>query len=136
MERGPSRGTEAPAAFQATLPAATSTEGSMNVISSLACLALLSAPADTVLLQFSTKSCPHCQAMQPVVARLAQQGVNVQVLDAEQRTDLRSQFRVNGVPTFVAVTGGQEIGRIEGLTSYEKLAALVGSRESIRDPPS
>src|SRR5205807_1951817 len=97
----------------------------MNVISSLACLALLSAPTDTILLQFSTKTCPHCQAMQPVVARLAQQGVNVQVIDAEQRTDLRSQFRVNGVPTFVAVTGGQEIGRIEGLTNYERLFALV-----------
>jgi thiol-disulfide isomerase/thioredoxin len=97
----------------------------MNVLSSLACLALLSAPADTVLLQFSTKACPHCQAMQPVITQLAQQGVNVQVIDAEQRTDLRSQFRVNGVPTFVAVSGGKEIGRIEGATSYERLAALV-----------
>src|SRR5438477_11358365 len=109
----------------ATLPTATSTEGSMNAISALACLALLSAPADTVLLQFSTKTCPHCQAMQPVVTRLAQQGINVQVIDAEQRTDLRSQFRVNGVPTFVAVSGGKEIGRIEGAASYEKLSALI-----------
>jgi thiol-disulfide isomerase/thioredoxin len=100
-------------------------EGSMNAISGLACLVLLSAPADTVLLQFSTKTCPHCQAMQPVVTRLAQQGVNVQVIDAEQRTDLRSQFRVNGVPTFVAVSGGKEVGRIEGGASYERLVALV-----------
>src|SRR5438105_15408109 len=101
----------------------------MNVISSLACLALLSAPTDTVLLQFSTQSCPHCQAMQPVIARLAQQGVTVQVIDAQQRPDLRTQFRVNGVPTFVALSSGQETGRIEGVTSYEKLAALVGGAE-------
>src|SRR3954449_1148443 len=100
-------------------------EGSMNAISGLAWLVLLSAPADTVLLQFSTKTCPHCQAMQPVVTRLAQQGVTVQVIDAEQRTDLRSQFRVNGVPAPGAASGGKEVGRIEGGASYERLVALV-----------
>src|SRR4029079_10187124 len=85
----------------------------------------VTSPGDTVLVEFAMQRCQHCQAMQPVVARLTQQGVNVQVVDAEQRADLRARFKVTGVPTFVAVSGGQEIGRIEGVASFEKLADLA-----------
>ena len=97
----------------------------MNAISSLAMLAILAAGNDPVLLQFSSQRCQHCQAMQPVVARLAQQGVEMQVIDVDQQLDVARQFKVNGVPTYLVVSGGREIGRIEGVTTYEKLAALL-----------
>ena len=97
----------------------------MNAVSSLALLAVLSAPGDTTLLQFSSQRCQHCQAMQPVVARLAEQGVAVQVIDVDQQLDVARQFKVNGVPTYIAVSGGREVGRVEGATSYEKLAGLM-----------
>lgn len=97
----------------------------MNAVSSLALLAILSAPGDTTLLQFSSQRCQHCQAMQPVVARLAEQGVAVQVIDVDQQLDVARQFKVNGVPTYIAVSGGREVGRVEGATSYEKLAGLM-----------
>jgi thioredoxin-like negative regulator of GroEL len=110
-------------------------EGSMSSFSSLALLAILavtgegtpSVPAtETTLLQFSSQQCQHCQSMQPVVAQLAQQGVNVQTIDVDQQLSVARQFQIAGVPTFVAVSGGREIGRIEGVTSPDKLAALVG----------
>jgi thiol-disulfide isomerase/thioredoxin len=100
-------------------------EGSMNAVSSFALLAVLAGSSDPVLVQFTSDRCPHCQAMQPIVAQLAQQGVPVQVINVAQQTDAARQFSVSGVPTFVAISSGRELGRIEGATSYQKLAALV-----------
>jgi S1-C subfamily serine protease len=101
-------------------------EGSMSVFSSLALWAVLGAAPDTTLLQFSSQRCQHCQSMQPVVAQLAQQGVNVQTIDVDQQLSVARQFQINGVPTYVAVSNGREVGRIEGVAPPDKLAALVG----------
>jgi S1-C subfamily serine protease len=99
----------------------------MSSFSSLALLAVLSASPDTTLLQFSSQRCQHCQSMQPVVAQLAQQGVKVQTIDVDQQLSVARQFQIAGVPTFVVVSGGREVGRIEGVTSAEKLGTLVGA---------
>src|SRR5262249_3212474 len=81
--------------------------------------------AETTLLQFTSQRCQFCQAMQPIVTQLAQSGVSVQPIDVDQQLPVARQFQVSGVPTFIAVSGGREIGRLEGVTSYEKLAALA-----------
>ena len=59
----------------------------------------------------------------------------MQVIDVDQQPDVAKQFRITGVPTYVAFKDGREIGRVEGAASYEKLAALwqgpgVGGRGS------
>ncbi len=103
----------------------------MNAVSSLLLTAIFSGapgvapPPETTLLEFTSQRCQFCQAMQPIVAQLAQQGVSVQPIDVDQQLPVARQFQVNGVPTFVAISGGREVGRIEGVTSYEKLAALT-----------
>lgn len=97
----------------------------MSSFSALALLAILGGAPETTLLQFSSQRCQHCQTMQPVVAQLAQQGVNVQVIDVDRQLSLAQQHRISGVPTFVAVSGGREVGRIEGVTTANKLAALL-----------
>jgi thiol-disulfide isomerase/thioredoxin len=110
----------------------------MSAISSLALLALLGVtqgdgtsthkagtPAPTTLVQFTSQRCTHCQAMQPIVSHLKQQGCPVQVVDVDQQPDVAKQFRVVGVPTYIAVAEGREVGRLEGATSYEKLAELL-----------
>src|SRR5439155_22645450 len=109
----------------------TSMEGSMNAVFSLVLAAIFSGapgaspPSDTTLLQFSSQRCQFCQAMQPIVAQLAQQGVSVQPIDVDQQLPVARQFQISVVPTFIAISGGREVGRIEGVTSYEKLAALM-----------
>jgi thiol-disulfide isomerase/thioredoxin len=97
----------------------------MHAFSSLALLAALSATGDSTLLEFASGRCTHCQAMQPAIAQLAQIGVSVQVIDVDQQPEVVRQFRITGVPTFVAVSSAGETGRIEGVTSADKLAALV-----------
>jgi S1-C subfamily serine protease len=102
-------------------------EGSMNPISALALAAILGAAPDATLLQFSSQRCQHCQSMQPVIAQLAQQGINVQVIDVDRQLSVAQQHQISGVPTFVAVSGGRELGRIEGVTTADKLVTLVGA---------
>jgi len=111
----------------------------MSAISSLALVALFAVPGDgmqsapragdATLVQFSSRRCVHCQAMQPIVSRLMQQGCPVQAVDVDQQPELAKQYRIAGVPTYVALKDGREIGRVEGAASYEKLAGLWG-RES------
>jgi S1-C subfamily serine protease len=63
--------------------------------------------------------------MQPLVQQLAAQGVAVQVVDVEQQLAVAQRHQVKGVPTFVALRGSQELGRIEGVTTADKLIALT-----------
>jgi thioredoxin 1 len=86
------------------------------------------------MVEFYSTTCPHCQAMAPVVSRLAVDfegralvgGVNV----AEEGA-LTQRHGVTAVPTFVFFRGGREVSRVVGETSYENLAAplrsLIGS---------
>ena len=108
----------------------------MNAVLSLAVLAAVSAPADMALLHFSSQRCPHCQAMQPIVAQLAQQGVPVQVIDVDQHLSVARDYKVQGVPTFVALRAGQEAGRIEGVTTAEKLLALTQTDKAATGTPA
>ena len=96
----------------------------MTALTALLALAALSANDETVLVQFTSQHCTHCQAMQPVLERMAGEGCPVQVIDVDQQPDVAQQFQIKGVPTFVALTRGQETGRVMGATSYERLVQL------------
>jgi thiol-disulfide isomerase/thioredoxin len=96
----------------------------MTAFASLLLLAALGANDETVLVQFTSQNCTHCRAMQPVLERMAGEGCPVQVIDVDQQPDVAQQFQIKGVPTFVALTRGQETGRVMGAASYDKLVQL------------
>lgn len=82
------------------------------------------APGEAVLVEFASQKCPHCKSMEPIVARLVKEGCQVQVIDVDLQPDVAAQFKVKGVPTFIALAASRETGRIEGASTYEKLQAL------------
>src|SRR5262245_34627349 len=96
----------------------------MSSLSLLPLILLAAPPGEAVLVQFTSQNCPHCRAMQPILERLSKEGCSVQVIDADRQPDVAQQFKIQGVPTFVALASGRETGRIEGATTYEKLVAL------------
>jgi thioredoxin-like negative regulator of GroEL len=96
----------------------------MTALSSVLVLAALAGTSDTVLVQFTSQNCTHCQTMQPVLERMAAEGCPVQAIDVDQQPDVARQFKITGVPTFVALSRGQETGRVVGATSYEQLTQL------------
>ncbi|HZN32228.1 MAG TPA: trypsin-like peptidase domain-containing protein [Pirellulaceae bacterium] len=90
----------------------------------LSLVALAAPPSEAVLVEFGSQTCPHCQAMEPILARLAKEGCPVQVIDVDRQPDVARQFKIEGVPTFVALAAGRETGRLKGAATYEMLVAL------------
>jgi thiol-disulfide isomerase/thioredoxin len=87
-------------------------------------LAALSAPGQPVLLDFYADWCGPCRAMEPTVRRLAADGYPVRMVNVDQDPSLARQYRVDGVPTYVLVVDGREVGRAVGPTSYAQLAGM------------
>lgn len=96
----------------------------MVSIQSLLVLAALTAPGDTVLLDFTSATCGPCKMMEPTLHRLASAGYPVRQIDVAQQPQLASQFAVRGVPCFVLVSGGREVDRVVGATSYSRLEQM------------
>lgn len=102
----------------------------MLAISVLLLTGVLSAPGETVLLNFSGPNCPHCRAMEPVVAKLEATGVPVSMINCEQHPEIAQRFNVQRMPTYVMLVDGKETGRVVGATSLENLSKLFPSGAS------
>jgi thioredoxin 1 len=81
----------------------------------------------TFLVDFSTSWCGPCRALLPVLKRLAGEGINVITIDAESNRELSDRLDVRAFPTVIAFRDGREIKRLVGLTSREKLLALLAA---------
>lgn len=92
---------------------------------------LLLAPSafsqDPVLLKFSIAGCRPCQQMEPVVSRLQSEGFQVKRVDGNRSPEIAQRFRVQRYPTFIIMSGGQEIKRMEGMVPYQTLRQLLAS---------
>lgn len=110
----------------------------MQTVSSFAlCLSLFAAPQPygapgagapsqpSTLLFVTSSSCPHCDVMKPILARMQQEGYRIETIQGKQNPSLVRQLGVNGYPTFVLMAGGQEQGRLVGSTSYEEMVAFA-----------
>jgi thiol-disulfide isomerase/thioredoxin len=84
--------------------------------------------AEVMLLDFSSTSCAPCQEMRPVVQRLAAAGYKIRHVDIVKESALASQFKVDQVPTFVALVDGREQARMIGAGSYEELVQILTPR--------
>jgi thiol-disulfide isomerase/thioredoxin len=84
--------------------------------------------AEVMLLDFSSTSCAPCQEMRPVVQRLAAAGYKIRHVDIVKESALASQFKVDQVPTFVALVDGREQARMIGAGTYEELVQILTPR--------
>ena len=76
------------------------------------------------ILEFSASWCGPCKEMKPQVDELIRKHYPVRVLDADEQPDLRHNYRVSRVPTFVIVDpDGKELGRSEGVQQASELAS-------------
>src|SRR5262245_35913566 len=75
--------------------------------------------AGIMLLEFGSASCAPCQDMRAVVQRLAAAGYHVRYVDIARESALAAQFKVDQVPTFVALIDGREHARMVGTGTYE-----------------
>lgn len=100
----------------------------MNSLAAVAVLmAAMGGTPDGVVLNFTASWCGPCQQMAPVVSRLQQQGYAIRKVDFDREVDLRRQFGVTSVPTFVVIVRGEERGRFSGAMSESDLRRIAGS---------
>ncbi len=91
------------------------------------CCAAKLAPADEadcVLLDFYADWCGPCRATAAQVDALAAEGFAVQRVNVEQERELAARFRVESLPCFVMLRGGQEVERVSGVINMERLRLM------------
>lgn len=84
--------------------------------------------AEVVLLDFGSATCGPCREMRPVVQRIAAAGYDVRHIDIARDTALAAQFKVDQVPTFIALVDGREYARMIGTGSFEQLQEILTPR--------
>ena len=93
------------------------------------------AQGDVVLLDFAASWCGHCRQMAPIIGEITAAGWVVRHVDADQEPDLIRRFGVTGVPCYVLLVRGEEVGRINGATTRAELEKLLAkSRQPLGLP--
>jgi thioredoxin-like negative regulator of GroEL len=93
------------------------------------------ATGDIVLLDFSASWCGPCRSMAPLIGEIASAGWAVRHIDVDSEGDLVRRFGVTGVPCYVLLVKGQEMGRINGATTRDEMENLLAkSREALGVP--
>jgi thiol-disulfide isomerase/thioredoxin len=80
---------------------------------------------EVLLLDFAASWCGPCKQMAPIVAEVASAGWVVRHIDVDRETDLVRRFGVTGVPCYVLLVKGHEVGRINGATTHGELENLL-----------
>ena len=92
---------------------------------------------EVLLLDFSASWCGPCRQMAPLVAEIAAAGWVVRHIDVDRETDLVRRFGVTGVPCYVLLVKGHEVGRVNGATTRAELESLLAkSAAPLGAPPS
>lgn len=87
-----------------------------------------------VLVDVHAGWCPVCRAQAPVIAALAADPANANVvflrLDFDSQRRERTALRATSQSTLIAFRGRRETGRLQGVTDAAQIARLVASTRS------
>ena len=80
-----------------------------------------------VFLEFYGPACGFCRAVEPIVESLSGEFSDVDFLrvNAEKCQNAASLFGIRGLPTFIAIKDGQELGRLVGAKKAPELRSLA-----------
>ena len=76
---------------------------------------------------FSASWCRPCQATKPTFNALKEQlkDVTMEVVDVNEQEGLAQEYDIRSIPTFVLLNGEDEVARMSGGASADKLKAFI-----------
>jgi thiol-disulfide isomerase/thioredoxin len=80
--------------------------------------------AEIVLLDFWSPSCGPCMQMKPTVRGFVSAGYPIREVDVTRDPQLATRHNVGGIPCFVMLVDNQEVDRVEGFTTGERLQQM------------
>jgi thiol-disulfide isomerase/thioredoxin len=87
---------------------------------------------ELVLLDFWSPTCGPCIQMKPTVQSLINARYPIRQVDVSREPELARQYAVTGIPCFVMLVDGQEVDRVVGATSSERLVQMFDRGRSVR----
>ena len=76
-----------------------------------------------------------CKQMAPLIGEIGAAGWLVRHVDVDQEHDIVKRFQVTGVPCYILLVKGHEVGRIDGATTRSELEKLLAkSRQPLGLP--
>lgn len=81
-----------------------------------------------VLVDFWAEWCQPCRALAPIVESVAQKyegRAKFVKLNVDDNGQTAQRYGVRGIPTLILFSGGNEVDRVVGLTSKEKLSDMI-----------
>tara|TARA_Y100001973_G_C5094182_1_gene279152 strand:- start:536 stop:781 length:246 start_codon:yes stop_codon:yes gene_type:complete len=74
---------------------------------------------------FSAAWCGPCKTFKPIMTEIANEGHSVEFIDIDQSQNLASKYNVRSVPTVLVTENGQEISRLVGAVSKQKVLDTI-----------
>jgi len=101
-------------------------------LAALLATSLKAEPGSLKILKFEADWCGVCRKMKPVFASVARSyhgEVAFQSINVDEQVSLADSYKVELLPTFVAVKNGKVVGRTTGYMSAAKLKSFVNKHK-------
>jgi thioredoxin 1 len=84
---------------------------------------------------FTADWCQPCKKVRPIVEELNREiaDVTFQIIDVDIENDLVKTFQITSVPTFILFEGEEQINRITGAQTREKLNEFINYKKNIQE---
>ena len=81
----------------------------------------------TVLVDFWATWCGPCMMLAPTVEEIAKERTDIKVckVNVDEETELAEAFRIEAIPTLVAMKNGRMTGQLRGAYPKEQILALL-----------
>ena len=94
------------------------------LLSAMLCAVVGGSP-DCTIIHFTAAWCEPCKQIEPALQQLRQEGWTVQAVDVDRQPELVQQFRIENLPTLAILCRAQEVDRLVGAATYERILERV-----------